>query len=102
MSEDEDDIRLPSGRTVYANRGIIGIGPELGLSEGYDGGLDGADLKEVIQENWGDTSEYKFLPFEDRLFICDMMLSRWNAYREKLIAENSIAGTVENLLTSRQ
>ncbi|WP_164817932.1 hypothetical protein [Sinorhizobium meliloti] len=52
-ADDEDEIRLPSGRTVYANNGIIGIGPDLGLYGGYDDGIDGADLKEVIQKTGG-------------------------------------------------
>jgi hypothetical protein len=43
--KDRDHFELSTGRTFYANNGLIGIGP-LGknaachVSEGYDGGVD--------------------------------------------------------------
>lgn len=39
MKVKEDGFVLSSGREVYANRGIIGINPELEISEGYDSGI---------------------------------------------------------------
>ena len=35
-----DLLIMADGRTYSANRGIIGLGPDLELSEGYDGGFD--------------------------------------------------------------
>ncbi len=36
---DGDKIIFPSGKVAYANNGIIGLSPELEISQGYDGGL---------------------------------------------------------------
>ena len=36
---DNDTVYFSSGKTAYANCGIIGLSPELEISEGYDGGI---------------------------------------------------------------
>ena len=66
---------LPSGRVFDANRGIIGLDEFGNLFEGYDGTLENYE------------SEYagvdpEFTPAE-RVEIADMMLARWQAYRQK-------------------
>lgn len=35
---------LNSGKTIYSHLGIIGIGPELTLSHGYDGNIHDDDF----------------------------------------------------------
>ena len=40
MRQEGDGYVLSSGRTFYANNGIIGIAPGLDISEGYDGGIE--------------------------------------------------------------
>lgn len=37
---DGNTVTFSSGRKVYANNGIIGLSPDLRVSEGYDGGFD--------------------------------------------------------------
>ena len=39
MTRNRDTFTLSTGRTFYANRGILGISDDLGITEGYDGGV---------------------------------------------------------------
>jgi hypothetical protein len=39
MEIKRDTITMSDGTEYYANNGIIGLCPRLGLSEGYDGGF---------------------------------------------------------------
>lgn len=45
-----DRYKLSSGKEFYANHGIIGIAPDLEISEGYDGGLSWQFTKEDKRE----------------------------------------------------
>jgi hypothetical protein len=70
-----DEYRLTSGRTFYANNGIIGIGPDCGrhgLSEGYDGGI-------VIDCDWDED----FVPWtlDERAELADEMIRRWTVFK---------------------
>jgi hypothetical protein len=74
MQFKNDEFILSSGRKIYAHRGIVGIGPGLELSQGYDGGI-----------NWPpqDWHEEK-LTAEDAHELADMMLRRWAIFKESI------------------
>ncbi len=61
--EREDHVTLGTGRRFYANRGIIGLGPDGGVSEGLDGGVD----------------TDKFTP-DERRELAEMMIARWRKF----------------------
>ena len=65
----EDIVRLPSGRTMYAHLGIVGIGPDGSASQGYDGDL-GSD-------GWND--ERALSPLERRE-LAEIMIARWQKF----------------------
>jgi hypothetical protein len=72
MADDKDTVKLPSGREFYAYNGIVGIGAngdpaDLWVWEGYD----------------GDVSTYDW-SVEERRELADLMLARWQAYRDSL------------------
>lgn len=72
---DRDNILLPSGREFYANCGIVGISAEGEVTEGYDGGVPGADGDSLDgYDNWS--------PVECRE-LADLMITRWQAYRSE-------------------
>jgi len=73
MKIDGDTITFSSGRTAYANRGIIGINPELELSEGYDGGID-----------WPNGWRENPLTKEDVSELADHMIGLWQKFKETL------------------
>ena len=76
MTKTFDGYCLASGRTFYANGGVIGIGEDCGkhgLSEGYDGGI-------VIACDWDEA----FVPWtpDERAELADEMIRRWQVFRE--------------------
>ena len=58
--------RLTSGKTFYANGGILGLGPDPDefLSEGYDGGVSGE----------------KDFTRDERREIASFMIMRWHEW----------------------
>lgn len=77
FNEDTDEYTLSTGRTFYANNGVLGLGadekaPIDGLSEGYDGGID------LVCE-WDD----EFVPWtaEERAEVADAMIRSWEAFK---------------------
>lgn len=62
-------VKLPSGRLIDANEGIIGIDAAGRAFEGYDGFL----------ESMGNEASY--LTPEERRELADLMIERWNMYK---------------------
>ncbi len=58
-----------SGRTLYANQHIIGINPDLELSEGYDGHI-------------GDMGGE--LTLDEQQELAAFMIELWTHYRDRL------------------
>lgn len=69
MKVSGDSVHFEStGRTEYANNGIIGIGPEAdGVSEGYDGGMGRRD-------DFTDA---------ERTELADYMIGQWQRFKEQ-------------------
>ena len=79
MNADENGITFSTGKTLYANRGIVGI-CMIGDSEdrdllfyGYDGGLN------LPKDVWCD-SDRRLTPAEC-VELADAMLTRWAEFR---------------------
>ena len=69
MKYDGDDLyTFTSGRTVYVNRGVIGLGHDLRITGGYDGHPD-------------PDGDPPWTP-EECAEIVDMMIERWREWRE--------------------
>lgn len=71
-----DEIKLASGRRIYAHRGILGMtaSGELELSQGYDG-----DVWVVGEEPYGPRDA---LTAEERAELATLMVARWRAFGE--------------------
>ena len=81
---ENDQIVFSSGRTAYVNRGIVGLSPKLGVSEGYDGGFqwDPPEARyETSDEDSGDLTD------ADMIELVDHMIERWIAFKNKLTPE---------------
>ena len=83
MKIDDDTITFSSGRTAYANNGIVGINDALELHEGYDGSIDWP-----IPEFWKtDHPEYiteRTLTADDMRELADHMIALWTKFKEAL------------------
>lgn len=63
----DNEIELSTGRTIYANRGIVGIGPDLDLTQGYDGDI-----------------RIGLLTTAERLELVEFVIARWQRLRRGL------------------
>ncbi len=77
---DEDSITLPSGKSIYANCGYIGISKDLSMSTGYGDRI-------WIHRDYGDSS-FDVLSVAEIIELCDYAISRWAALKAKMSAEN--------------
>lgn len=66
FNETRYEYTLSTGRRVYANNGILGIGPDGGIYEGYDSC--------VLDDDFTD---------DERAEIADYMIELWQAYKVK-------------------
>lgn len=88
------NIPLDGGRQVYVPLQIIGISPELGVYGGYEGHLFGEGTFIPCSISSRDSGELLFeggelvqLNLDDKLYICEIALTRWTELREKLLKE---------------
>jgi hypothetical protein len=58
--EDKDELVFSTGTRIYANRGIVGIGPKLDVYEGYDGGISAVarHTTNFTPEEWSELADY--------------------------------------------
>lgn len=80
MKIEGDCITFSSGRTRYANCGIVGLSPDLSVSEGYDGGIWSVDELD-LDFNWRDKEEH--LTADDLQELANFMMSRWQEFGRK-------------------
>lgn len=59
----EDTVTFSSGRAIKPNLGIVGIGPDGDVTEGYDNGL-------MLE-----------LTADERCELADLMITRWTAFK---------------------
>ena len=76
-----DQIKLSTGRILYANCGILGISPDLKPSEGYDGEILAGDAGypgDVMRE----CSNTVPLTHEERRELASIAIDRWARYAD--------------------
>ena len=72
------NCELPSGKTFYANGGIIGIDEDLNVTEGYDGGIE---FQPLSQWEDGDPENLKPWTSAEKIELADMMIDRWTRFK---------------------
>lgn len=75
----EEEIVFSSGRTCYANAGIIGLNPDLVVFEGYDGMVPWPVRRRSDPQ----------LTVEDMRELVDHMIDRWQRLKEMLPTEST-------------
>jgi hypothetical protein len=74
MKIDGDRVIFSSGREKYANNGIIGLSPDMEVTEGYDGGFH------QPHEDWMDDNSS--LTREEQIELADYMIEAWSKFRK--------------------
>jgi hypothetical protein len=72
MEINRDTVTFSTGKTMYANRGIIGLASDLRVTEGYDGGFPA----------WPDGWRDDCLTKEERQELADYMIALWQKFRD--------------------
>lgn len=73
----EKHLILSTGKSIYCNRGIIGLCPDGWVYEGYDG---------TILQDGEDEFPEDFplrLTHAERVELADIMLTRWQEFRQR-------------------
>lgn len=81
------DITLSTGRVLKPNAGIVGIGPDLNVYEGYDSEFmyPHIELPDWIKKEGLDSGPgaYEELTIPERIELADIMIARWQAFKER-------------------
>ena len=80
MTYDDDYLIFSTGKRVYANCGIVGMGPHLSVHEGSDGGICNAD---GALSDWH--QGVAVLTPAERIELADHMIERWQAFRQRAL-----------------
>lgn len=78
MKEVGNMLVADDGTTYYANCGIVGIGSELQVSQGYDGGFN--------YEGWDFTDGHPIKP-EHRRELAEYMIGLWTRFRDEQLPQ---------------
>jgi hypothetical protein len=70
---DVEEITLTTGRILHANRGIIGIGPNLSIHQGYDGDIP------YPSEEWHERGEA--MTDSEVVELANIAIDRWTRLR---------------------
>jgi hypothetical protein len=89
MKVEHDTVTFSTGTTRYAHAGVIGIGNDNDVSEGYDGGLWSEHERE-----WTDSTLTK----EELIELADYMIERWTKWRATVSASANVLKEVEPIL----
>lgn len=82
MEIDGNKVLFSTGREKNAHGGIIGLSPDMQVTDGYDGEFYRP------KESWmddDDYSEYVRLTPEERVELADYMITAWKRFRSKAI-----------------
>ena len=80
MEIKDSTVKFSSGRTRYANAGIIGIGDDDSVSEGYDG--------ELWFPGEGPFDKADKLSPADLAELADYMIARWQEWKARVTSSS--------------
>jgi hypothetical protein len=89
----KDTVTFSTSTERYAHRGIIGLSPEMTVTEGYDGRF------------WSrEEAEYRDDPLTpaERVELADYMIEQWKTFRDMALAEGATVRDALALAAKRQ
>ena len=79
ISEDgRDSFEFSTGTRAYANCHIIGLGPDMEVSGGYDQGFESDKWN-----GWEDEDGSQGFTVAERIELADYMIEQWTKYKNK-------------------
>ena len=75
MKIENNEVTFSTGKTRYANRGIIGLGPDMEVSQGYDGIFYSGEDEELYRDS------ADLLSNTDLIELADYMIEQWKTFR---------------------
>ena len=82
MREARHTIVLPSGKTLDAFCGIVGIDADLNVTEGYESGL--RQWVNDTDPRWREAYP-ELLTAGEQIELCDLLIDRWTRLKAKFI-----------------
>lgn len=76
MIIDDNKVIFSTGKVMRANLGIIGISPDLSVTEGYDG------VFHSPREQWMSDDDYDGLTMEEQTELADYMIATWTRFKD--------------------
>ena len=84
MKIGRDEVVFNTGKTRYANGCIIGLGPDMEVSEGYDGVFySGPDNEELKDED-------KRLTKAELIELAEYMIEQWQNFRSLIVGSTDV------------
>jgi len=71
----KDRCIFSTGTELQANCGVIGIGPDLEITEGWDGGFYNPSV-------YFDEEDYPLTPVE-RIELAEFMIAKWKKFKKE-------------------
>ncbi|KAA0685984.1 hypothetical protein DTW90_34420 [Neorhizobium sp. P12A] len=68
----------------------ISLSADLMVGEGSDSDIEGAQLNCIVEERYSSPEGYEHMPFEEKLRLADVMIARWQRYRDLVVQERSV------------
>ncbi len=74
MRVEGDNVVFSTGRKVYVNCGIIGLGPDLRVTAGYDNGWFDPSGEQYDEDDMQNPQSSRYLTLTERAELADFMI----------------------------
>ncbi len=81
MKIEGDTVTFSTGRTVYVNCGIVGLGPDLNVTAGYDNGWFDPSGEQYDEDDMHDPQSHRYLTLAERAELADYMIQQWMRFK---------------------
>jgi len=79
MKIEKDAVVFATGTIKYANKGIIGLSPDMHVYDGYDGDFHWP------REDWMEDEDFDGLSYEEQIDLADYMIAAWKKFKAEAI-----------------
>lgn len=81
MKINGDEVTFSTGRRVYVNCGIVGLGPDLRVSAGYDNPWFDPSGEQYDEDDVQNPQSARYLTLAERTELADYMIQQWMRFK---------------------